>query len=90
MEPKNLIKYRLTAAGKALLPANEGERGKKIIIPQSDQGDPYFECLAKNLADYHAKELLARKDGRGAKYVALKTVKKEEKGGNSEPNTSKK
>lgn len=75
-EPKNLTQYKLSDKGKALLPTASNPHGRKIILSKSET-DPYFECQAIRITDYMAKEILARKDGKGKDLFDLEPVKKE-------------
>jgi len=84
---KNLIKYELTDEGKKHLPkegpVSRENRGAKLIIAGNKKGDPYFEGYLSTLTDYQAQALLDRKDGRGAKYVKLKSSAKSSSSGTS-------
>ena len=74
-EPKNLTQYKLSDKGKKLLPTAQNPHGRKIVLAKSET-DPYFECQASRLTDYMAKEILARKDGKGKEYFVTETANK--------------
>lgn len=61
---KNLVKYELT---------EEGKKTEKIFLPKNRQGDRHLDFPTSHMTDYLAEELLSRKDGRGEKYVRLKS-----------------
>ena len=74
----NLINYELTDEGKAYLPKEEGHpQGRLLVLPKNKLGDPSFSCRGGNLRDYHCAEILKRKDGKGARFVKEKVVKKD-------------
>lgn len=67
---KFLKEYELT---------DEGKKFTNIVIPANRQGDKHHDFPVANMTDYMAKELLERKDGRGAKFVRKKETNKVEK-----------
>lgn len=62
---KNLVKYELTELGK---------KTAKIFLPQNSKGDRHLDFPTSHMTDYLAKELLNRKDGRGSRFVRLKST----------------
>ncbi len=64
----NLSKYELTALGKVKL-----EKGGRIAITPSKEGDRFFDCKVENLSDSLAEELYNREDGRGKQFLKLKS-----------------
>lgn len=62
-ESKHLQNFELT---------EEGRRYRQIVIPSNREGDPHHNIMVEQMTDYMAEELLARKDGRGKRFVRRK------------------
>jgi hypothetical protein len=71
-----LEKYELTEEGKKYGVKEGKPKGSLIILPSNTQGDPHFQVYGGRIQDYHCEEILKRKDGKGARFVRLKTVNK--------------